>query len=135
MKLRDLAPDLEAALTRMSALPAGQRPCVVVEAHRRNSGIFIQYYGSFERPLRLMACFNPDTREIPGFEKAATEWFGAEMVISPDETFGRWTKECPSVTRAVEHGMSVCRHVLMLDWDTELFIDEIVQTPEGGAHA
>lgn len=125
MKLRDVAGELEAALVRLCGKPESVRPCIVVDAQRRGSGIFIQYAGSATRPLILEVCLNVDTREIAGFEEAATEYFGAEVHIDESETFGRWVKECDTVTRAVEQGMHVLRHVLMLGWDTELFIDEI----------
>jgi len=127
MKLRDLPGALEPALARLMQKPEAKRPCLVVEASPKNTGLFIQYWGSAEHPLVLQACFNVCTREIPGFEAAATEFFGTEMRIAEDETYGAWDKECPSVVRAVEHGMQVLRHVLMLEWDRELFIDEIEQ--------
>lgn len=124
VKLRDVAGPLEAALTRLRARADARLPVVIVAAHRSDSGIFIQYAGSFSRPCMLVMCFNPDTREIAGFEQAATEFFGHQMHIDEGETVGFWYKECESVTRAVEHGMHVLRHILMLGWDAELFIDE-----------
>lgn len=135
MKLRDFPAELEAALTRMTARAPAQLPVVVVDAHSRNSAVFIQYHGAFDRTIGLSVCYNFVTRDIPGLEAAAVEFFGEPMTIAPDETFGMWTKDCSSVTRAVEHGMTVLRHVLMLDWDTEVLIDEHAQEPEGGAHA
>ncbi|HEX9640567.1 MAG TPA: hypothetical protein VGB13_04565 [Candidatus Krumholzibacteria bacterium] len=129
MKLRDLPSELEPALTRLREKPESRRPCLVVEAHPKNSGLFIQYLGSAERPLVLEVCFNVRTREISGFAAAAKRFFGCEMRIAEDESFGVWDKECRSVVRGVEHGMHVLRHVLLLDWDRELFIDEIEDEP------
>ena len=130
MKLRDLASPLEAALTRLTEKPESQRPCLVVEAEPKNkTGLFIQYAGSAAQPLVLEVCFNVVTREIPGFESAAKEFFGCEMRIAEDETNGVWDKECASVVRAVELGMYALRYVLRLDWGRELSIDEIEDEP------
>lgn len=124
MILRDLPAALEAALMRMMQKPEAKRPCLVVDALPK-SGKFIQYYGSVDRPLVLQVVYNVDTREIPRFEDAAKRFFGGDMVIDEDERFGLWDRECPSVVRAVEHGMYVLRHVLLLDWGQELAITEL----------
>jgi hypothetical protein len=124
VKLRDVAGPLEAALTRLREKPEARRPTVVVDAERPGASVFIQYYGSAERKLVLEVCLNAVTRYIDGFEPAAKEYFGGEARIDESETFGVWDKECESVTQAVERGMHVLRHVLMLDWDAELFIEE-----------
>lgn len=128
MKLRDLPGPLEAALTRLTEKPEARRPCLVVEVEPK-TGLFIQYAGSAARPLVLEVCFNVVTREVPGFEAAAKEFFGGEMRLAEEETFGVWNKECASVVRAVELGMCALRSVLQLDWDRELCIDEIEGEP------
>jgi hypothetical protein len=125
VKLRDLPSPLEEALTRLMQKPDAERPCLVVEALPKNSGLFIQYYGAAGRPLMLEVVCNDCTRDIPGFAEAARAAFGSEMRVREGETFGVWDRECPSVVRAVEHAMQLLRHVLMLDWDRELWIDEI----------
>lgn len=125
MNLRDVAAPLEAALLRAREAPESARPCVVVDAHHQNSGVFIQYSVSNERQLVLDVCLNAVTRDIEGCEAAATAFFGHAPRSEEGDEFVSWSKPCDSVTRAVELGMQALRHVLMLSWDTELYIDEI----------
>lgn len=128
MKLRELAASLEGALERMQAIPEAGRPCVFVE-RGRDTGIFVQYYGGFGTPIRLMTCLNPSTSKIPGFEERAAAFFGAPVRIHASEDFGDWTKVCGSIAIAVELGLLVFRNVLGVDWGAELRIEEFAQTP------
>lgn len=109
----------------MRSAPEATRACVVVEAHHPNSGVFIQYYVSKERQIVLEVCLNAVTREIEGCETAGTAFFGHAPTGEEGEDFVKWSEPCDGVTRAVERGMMALRHVLMLGWDAELYIEEI----------